>query len=429
MEGTSSANELNKTKRRNRPRGRKPENGKKEKSSKGGNRSKTAVEEPEKEPRYLEIVKLTRRYIPITINGLAVEKIIQVQTENQPNVLKSAKAEIVANHVLRLIKRDLKQPLYLSFMIPPSDPDFPFDLDVLKFNLTVPPTYPRGGKELPTIVVLNSDIPRGFSINIERGFKEIATIARLNKLTESDIKLVDGRGLLSQVNTLNKYLEEFLKQEKRQTMKFITFKHTDPTPSSQISKESTPVIAPPTPPPEPPTPNVSSETVKLRNRYIDEMCTKLSRNVKLFNKSASEQRYKVEIPIAGMKVPWLWSFQNNKAEIILAIPMTYPEVQPNISIPTNFSTNLLVANKPAIEKAKASLIKITQEAKAFERNFKANTESWLSRNHPVTLLDALNFVSNNLSLLGSTPNQYTRTVELVDQFKELQETETVTQSA
>lgn len=403
---------------RNNRRRRSPKKEKDEKSDRKHKQSKAAAPElPEKDFRYLEIVKLTRKYIPITINGLAVEKIIQVQAENQQNVSKKVKAEIVANHVLRLLKRDSKQPLYMSFMIPPADPDFPFELETLKFNLTIPPDYPRSSKELPSIIVLNSEIPRGFSINIERGFKEIATVARLKKTVDSDIELVDGRGLLSQVQTLNKYLEDFLKQEKRQTLKFVTFKpNTSASPNQPSSKESTPVVVPPTPPPEAPVSHISPDTASLRSKYVDEMCTKLVQNVKLFHKSAKEIRYKLIVPVAGKKVPFLWTFRNSTADVFISIPVEYPEVVPLLSIPTNFSTNLLVAKKALLEKENISLVEATQEAKAFEKNFKMNMEFWLTDKIGMDLVEIANFVNNNIERLGKSPEEFARLLKLMSEF-------------
>ncbi|PVH15722.1 uncharacterized protein CXQ87_003568 [Candidozyma duobushaemuli] len=418
MEGSSSAEGSSKQRRMHRRRPRKsPKEGEEKQSRRGKSKKASTPETPEQDYRFLEIVKLVKKYIPITINGLAVEKIVSLQLENQENVPKKAKAEIVINHVLRLIKRDASQPLYLSFMIPPADPDFPFELDTLKFNLTIPPNYPKDTKELPSIIVLNSDIPRGFSINIERGFKEIATVARSKKKIESDITLVDGRGLLSQIQTLNKYLEDFLKQEKRQTMKFVSFKPTENASPAQATRETTPVVVPPTPPPEPPAPHISSETNRLRIKYIDEMCTKLAHHVKLFHKSAKEIRYKVIVPVAGKKVPWLWNFQNNHADIFLSIPIEYPDITPTLSIPTNFSTNLLVAKKVGLDKTDKSLVEITQEAKAFEKNFKVNAESWIKSQESLPLVDIVNFVSNNIEVLGLPPQEYQRIVQLMEEVK------------
>jgi hypothetical protein len=53
----------------------------------------------------------------------------------------------------------------------PSDPDFPYEIEALECTLLVPKTYPESGR--PSLRALNKDIPRGFQINIEKGFEII----------------------------------------------------------------------------------------------------------------------------------------------------------------------------------------------------------------------------------------------------------------
>lgn len=126
MEGQSLAEGSSKQRKMHRRRPKKsPKEGEEKQSRRGKLKKSSTPETPEQDFRFLEIVKLVKKYIPITINGLAVEKIVQLQLENQENVPKKAKAEIVINHVLRLIRRDALQPLYLSFMIPPLIPISP----------------------------------------------------------------------------------------------------------------------------------------------------------------------------------------------------------------------------------------------------------------------------------------------------------------
>ena len=108
----------------------------------------------------------------------------------------------------------------------PSDPEFPYDVDSLNFVLKVPLEYGTlvsDGKadeitgttvasdedHCPTIHVLNEDIPIGFRINIENGFKDVVRNA-LNATT-----------LLDMINTLDKRLESFLAAEKASTIKII----------------------------------------------------------------------------------------------------------------------------------------------------------------------------------------------------------------
>lgn len=98
----------------------------------------------------------------------------------------------------------------LHFGLVPSDPDFPFELTSLECDVRVPQTYPV---EKPTLVVRNKDIPRGFGINIERGW-------------DSLVEERKDASLLALLNALDKNLERFLSEQKVETFKIVTFKDT-----------------------------------------------------------------------------------------------------------------------------------------------------------------------------------------------------------
>lgn len=110
----------------------------------------------------------------------------------------------------------------LVFKLTPSDPDFPFELAYLDCDLRVPQNYPE---DRPTLSVRNKNIPRGFSINVERGWERLA-----NERKKST--------LLSLVNALDKNLEQFLSEQKVDTVKLMAFegvkdtRHIDNTPAS-----------------------------------------------------------------------------------------------------------------------------------------------------------------------------------------------------
>lgn len=100
----------------------------------------------------------------------------------------------------------------LIFNLAPSDPDFPFELDHLECDLKIPKNYPKDGSP-PRMAILNKDIPRGFAINVEKGWE----------------KLVDerkGATLLALTNALDKHLEEFLTEQKAETVKVTIYKDT-----------------------------------------------------------------------------------------------------------------------------------------------------------------------------------------------------------
>lgn len=100
----------------------------------------------------------------------------------------------------------------LLFDLLPSDPDFPFELDHLKCQLRVPKNYPKDSSP-PTLVILNSDIPRGFAINVEKGWEEL-------------VQERAGSTLLALVNALDRNLEEFLSRKQVDTVKLTMFKDT-----------------------------------------------------------------------------------------------------------------------------------------------------------------------------------------------------------
>lgn len=100
----------------------------------------------------------------------------------------------------------------LLFDLLPSDPDFPFELDHLKCQLRIPRSYPKDSSP-PTLVILNKDIPRGFAINVEKGWDEL-------------VQERSGSTLLALVNALDRNLEEFLSRKQVDTVKLTMFKDT-----------------------------------------------------------------------------------------------------------------------------------------------------------------------------------------------------------
>ncbi|KAJ8102627.1 hypothetical protein POJ06DRAFT_52658 [Lipomyces tetrasporus] len=95
----------------------------------------------------------------------------------------------------------------IRISIQPSDPDFPFDLAYLHFTLLVPTDYPSTAPEL---TVINTDIPRGYALNVEHGFEDAISKAGLGSMT-----------LVQMISSLDERLEEFLKAEKRETIKLV----------------------------------------------------------------------------------------------------------------------------------------------------------------------------------------------------------------
>ena len=117
----------------------------------------------------------------------------------------------------------------LLFKLAPSDPDFPFELDHLECDLLIPASYP---KQPPQLQIRNKDIPRGFGINIEKGWDRLVQEKR-------------GATLLNLTNSLDRKLEELLSEQKAETVKLTIFKDTRHLETGASSVDLEPAAAKP----------------------------------------------------------------------------------------------------------------------------------------------------------------------------------------
>ncbi|KAK8116099.1 hypothetical protein PG984_012601 [Apiospora sp. TS-2023a] len=204
----------------------------------------------------------------------------------------------------------------LQFQLRPSDPDFPFELDFLECELQIPESYPDGD---PALRVRNKDIPRGFGVNIERGWD----------------KLVDerkpGTTLLQLTNTLDKELEAFLSEKQTDTVKLVSFKDTrhmeySETPPSSVT-EPTPTTGPPSKPHRPYIPEESFTKDKIaqakarraqETRQLDARMGRLT----LFHKSADGVVY--TLPLEPKRRNDLPSGLRAVQSVQMIIPLLYP---------------------------------------------------------------------------------------------------------
>lgn len=367
-------------------------------------KTKPKNSDPTKDYKYQQIKKLTKAFTPVTINGIPLATLCkQVQIAEE--------GEAFDKYLLNLITNQNDQSIYLSFIVTPSDPDFPFDLDCLKLSLCIPKEYPHKKLALPSIYILNDEIPRGFAINVELGFKKIAGLAtgvdtdnKVPIAKEGDefgdeneefisLELMEGKGLLSQIKTLDKYLEVFFKQEKRKTIKIVRGAKSSKQ-SSNSPKEQSPTI---------PTPN-PVEIVKSvvdtdkRNDLINHMTNKLQSQIKLFNKSDTHSKYKVFLPInIPEDLPQGWT-NHGRLEIILTIPIEYPYGLLSIEIPRNFQSR--VGRYPDFE------YNLIHNFNSFEFPEKS-------------LVSVLNYLSNNLNVFCLDKYEFKGYNDLVGTWSQL----------
>ncbi|KAI0198541.1 hypothetical protein F4808DRAFT_435548 [Astrocystis sublimbata] len=207
----------------------------------------------------------------------------------------------------------------VRFQLKPSDPDFPFELERLECELHVPVGYPA---QAPTLLVRNKDIPRGFCVNIERGWDNL--VAEKQQDTT----------LLALITALDKHLEAFLTEQKVETVKLVSFKdtrHTDyattslaesSTPASQVVAE---IIPTPTPKPYVPEESFTAEQIAnakaRRAQEIRQLEARMGRT-SLYQKSADgvvytlpfEPKRRSELPQTLKSIP----------SVQLIIPLLYP---------------------------------------------------------------------------------------------------------
>ncbi|KAH0275396.1 hypothetical protein KCU91_g4596, partial [Aureobasidium melanogenum] len=227
----------------------------------------------------------------------------------------------------------------LKFKLAPSDPDFPFDLPFLECSLSIPSSYPQAK---PSLRITNPEMPRGFQLNVERGFDQI---------------VVDSANatLLGVFNRLDKQLETLLSGEKADTVKII---------------RNTPRAEPPTQPPaaaRAPNPQQKLATrntentpyftteqklqaEKKRQTDIRQLAARLGR-LPGFIQSPDDVSF--TIPFEPTKKSMLPEALRNQKSIRLVVPQLYNLHLPRIEITGNHDAAARVLEQSFQERVKS----------------------------------------------------------------------------
>ncbi|KAI1271560.1 hypothetical protein F5Y07DRAFT_382620 [Xylaria sp. FL0933] len=207
----------------------------------------------------------------------------------------------------------------VRFQLRPSDPDFPFELERLDCEVHVPASYPA---ESPTLSVKNKDIPRGFCVNIERGWDKLVTEKR-------------NATLLALVNALDKHLEAFLSEQKVETITLMSFKDTrhlqqSTTSLGEASSASGSQVSPPKPPAPARKPYVPEESFTdeqianakaRRAQEVRQLEARMGR-IALYQKSADGVVY--TLPLEPRRRAELPQGLQSIKSVQLIIPLLYP---------------------------------------------------------------------------------------------------------
>jgi hypothetical protein len=206
----------------------------------------------------------------------------------------------------------------------PSDPDFVYSIDVLKLRLTVPEEYKQGGGgPSVSIEVLNTEIPVGYRVNVERGFQELVEAAKGHPSTT----------LLDLMNGLDKGLERMLSGEKAETLKIVPNYSpaiTPPSPAapSQVTvrevAEETMVVPMKAPAPPAPTSEERAAAKARRDRETRQLEARLKLS-DVFSKSQDGIEYVV--PLEARRKDLLPVPLQPIRSVRLIVPMGY-DMQP-----------------------------------------------------------------------------------------------------
>ncbi|KXJ88631.1 CHY zinc finger domain-containing protein [Microdochium bolleyi] len=261
----------------------------------------------------------------------------------------------------------------LAFNLKPSDPDFPFELELLECELQVPAAYPDSASSASlSLKVKNKDIPRGFAVNIEQGWR----------------KLVEERGeatLLALTNALDKNLEAFLSEKKQDTVKLMSFKDT-----RHLESEATTLGKQ-----QPPISNLqeSSGPVSLPSRpYVPEPSyTKDETN-------AAKARRAQEVRQLEARMSRLNMYQRSSDGVVYTLPL---EPRRRAELPTGLqavqSVQLIVPLLYPLQPLRVLLNDVeSKDAEAVEELFTKRA----SQQVQMSLMSHINFLSQNIHLMA-----------------------------
>ncbi|KAL2027981.1 hypothetical protein VTO58DRAFT_110669 [Aureobasidium pullulans] len=258
----------------------------------------------------------------------------------------------------------LRDATLLKLKLAPSDPDFPFDLPFLDCSLTIPLSYP---KDKPSLRITNQEMPRGFQLNVERGFDQI--------ILESP-----NATLLGIFNRFDKQLETLLSGEKADTVKIIrNAPSSEPQEQTRLGTKTSELQPVANARRSEPTPSFTSEqksqAEKRRQADIRQLVARLGR-LPGFVQSSDDVSF--TIPFQPTKKTALPEALRNQKSIRLVVPQLYNLHTPRIEVNGN--------NDPA--------------ARALEQAFQERVKSETGLN----LLAHINFLTQHAHTM-STPKE------------------------
>jgi hypothetical protein len=238
-------------------------------------------------------------------------------------------------------EESLRDATLAKFKLAPSDPDFPFDLPFLDCSLTIPLSYPEAK---PSLRITNSEMPRGFQLNVERGFDQI-------------IQESPNATLLGVFNRLDRQLETLLSGEKADTVKIVrntarAEPQTQPAPPAQTSKtqQTAPTRSVEVAPSY--TTKQKLQAEKKRQSDIRQLVARLGR-LPGFVRSSDDISF--TIPFEPTKKTMLPEALKNQKSIRLVVPQLYNLHLPRIEVNGNHDPAARVLEQSFQERVKSEV--------------------------------------------------------------------------
>ncbi|KAJ5721656.1 uncharacterized protein N7483_009590 [Penicillium malachiteum] len=270
----------------------------------------------------------------------------------------------------------------LEFGLPPSDPDFPFELDKLQCVLHVPMAYPATGR--PSLTVTNPEMEPAYQANVARGF---------NDIVDHTLR-TGGRGtLLNWLNNLDRQLERLLTTlEQGPKLKFVSnigngTSSKGPESTKPVSRmESELTILPK--PASTSAPKATPKPPVLVKTYTAEQ------------KAQAEKRRALETKQLEARLGRLPLFQKRSDGVfVVPIQSTKKDRLPG-SLQTMKTVKLLVPSLYPLEHSAIEIQGIdSPEARSVESGF----AQWVEKNSQLNLVSQINYLASNIHNFAKTP--------------------------
>ncbi|KAL1966961.1 hypothetical protein VTN77DRAFT_3705 [Rasamsonia byssochlamydoides] len=300
-----------------------------------------------------------------------------------PKAQKDAPREFQINQLRRRFhpkEQNDESGTVLTFGMAPTDPDFPFEMDELQCVLHIPRDYPLGR---PSLRVTNPDMPRGFQINVEKGF---------DKLVDSAVENNRQTTLLGLMNSLDRNLERLLTAEKAPTIKFVANVGSREDAKSAEKTAAEKIAAPTT---------AQSDTTDSRDLPAEPVHVAPSVQYSPEEKLRAEKTRKDETRQLEARLGRLSLYQKSPDGLSYVVPVTpnKPERLPE-SLRAVKTVKLVVPPLYPLEKSSIELQQVGGDAaRATEEGFKR----WVHESPRVTLMAQVNYLAHNMHLLANTP--------------------------